>query len=105
LAGPFSNPLDVRIITVEYESWRREGFPDDATTARTVAELSRVSGRDIAEAGRGSDRADHGGLRAEYEVTDDQWFLKALISATGNLRARSAVNPKPYWTGIADLRE
>ena len=39
-----------------YSMWRcslrREGFPEDATTAWIAAELSRGSGRDIAEAGR-----------------------------------------------------
>jgi 3-oxoadipate enol-lactonase len=37
---------------------RREGFPDNATTAWIAAELSRGSGRDIAEAGRELGRFD-----------------------------------------------
>ena len=37
---------------------RREGFPDTATTAWIAAELSRGSGRDIAEAGRELSRFD-----------------------------------------------
>ena len=45
-----------------YALWRRalrrEGFPDDATTAWVAAELSRGSGRDIAEAGRELGRFD-----------------------------------------------
>lgn len=39
-------------------SLRREGFPDDQTTAWTVAELMRGSSRDIAEAGREIGRYD-----------------------------------------------
>ncbi len=45
-----------------YAFWRRalrrEGFPDDATTAWVAAELSRGSARDIAEAGRELGRFD-----------------------------------------------
>jgi 3-oxoadipate enol-lactonase len=59
-----------------YSTWRRalrrEGFPDDATTAWVAAELTRGSGRDIAEAGRELGRFDSrpwlGGLAAPVAV-------------------------------------
>ncbi len=55
-----------------YAFWRRalarEGFPDDATTAWVAAELSRGSGRDIAEAGRELGRFDSRGWLRSVEA-------------------------------------
>jgi len=74
-----------------YAFWRRtlqrEGFPDDATTAWVAAELSRGSGRDIAEAGRELGRFD-----------SRPWLrsVEAPVAVVVNTRDRTLAVRKQY---------
>ena len=74
-----------------YALWRRallrEGFPDDATTAWVAAELSRGSGRDIAEAGRELGRFD-----------SRPWLrsVQAPVAVVVNTRDRTLAVNKQY---------